>query len=110
MRAGGRCPVSASRSVLSRVTRAVTLTTESLGRPDEVAGTKTLPGMAARAVLEVMMAAIVVFSRLTLNGSAWMTRTGRRLAGLLPRGSPRSAQQMLPRRVTTHPRQPGAGG
>jgi hypothetical protein len=110
MRADGRCPVSASRSALSRVTRAVTLTTESLGRPDEVAGRKTLPGMAASPVLEVMTAARVVLSLLALNGSACMTRTGRRLAGLLPRGSPRSAQQMLPRRVTTHPRWLAVGG
>src|SRR6266699_4259930 len=77
---GGSCPISSSRSVLSRVTRAVTLTTESLGRPDEVAGTKTFPGMAARLVLEVITAANVVLSRLALYGSAWMTRTGRRLA------------------------------
>jgi hypothetical protein len=41
--------------------------------------------MAARAVFDVMTAAMVVFSRLALNGSDWMTRTGRRLAGLLPR-------------------------
>jgi len=74
----------------------VTLTTESLGRPEEAAGRKTLPGMAARPVLEVITAASVVFSRLALNGSAWMTRTGRRLAGRLPRGFPRSAPQMLP--------------
>jgi hypothetical protein len=35
MREAGRCPVGASRSVLSRVTRAVTLITESLGRPGQ---------------------------------------------------------------------------
>ena len=62
-----------------------------------------MPGIAAKAVVEVMTAAIVVFSRLVLNGSAWTTRTGRRLAGLLPRVSPRSAQQMLPRLVTSSP-------
>src|SRR5580704_14975187 len=81
----GRWPTGASRSVSSRVTRAVTLTTESLGRPEAAAGRNTLPGIAARAVLEVMTAAMVVFSRLVLNGSAWTTRTGRRLAGLLCR-------------------------
>jgi hypothetical protein len=77
-----------SRSVLSRVTKAVTLTTESFGSPEMAAGRKTLPGMAARAVLEVMTAAVVVLSRLALKGSDWITRTGRRLAGLLPRASP----------------------
>ena len=42
---------------------------ESLGRPLTAAGRKTLPGMVARAVLDVMTAAMVVFSRLALNGS-----------------------------------------
>ena len=51
------------RSVLSRVTRAVTLMTESFGKPETAAGRKTLPGMAARAVLDVITAAMVVFSR-----------------------------------------------
>src|SRR5580693_4710788 len=84
--------------------------TESLGRPETAAGRKTLPGMAARAVLDVITAAMVVFSRLALNESDWMTRTGRRLAGLLPRDSPRSAQQMLPRSVTSRPGGPGNCG
>ena len=39
--------MAGSRSVLSRVTRAVTFTTESLGRPEAAAGTNTLPGIAA---------------------------------------------------------------
>jgi hypothetical protein len=82
------------------MTRAVTLTTESVGRPETAAGRKTLPGMAAKVVLDVMTAAMTVFSRLVLKGLDWMTRTGRRLAGLLPRASPRSAQQMLPLVVT----------
>jgi hypothetical protein len=59
-----------------------------LGSPDVVAGRKTLPGMAARPVLDVITAASVLFSRLALTGSAWTTRTGRRLAGLPPWGSP----------------------
>ena len=84
MTEAGSWPAGVSRSVLSRVTRAVTLTTESLGRPEMAAGRNTLPGMVARAVLEVMTAAMVVFSRLALKGSDWTTRTGRRLAGLLP--------------------------
>jgi hypothetical protein len=92
------------------VTRAVTLMTESLGRPETAAGRKTLPGMAARAVLDVMTAAMVVFSRLALNGSDWMTRTRRRLAGLLPRASPRSAQQIVRRSVTSRPGPPGNCG
>jgi hypothetical protein len=48
------------------VTRAVTLTTESLGSPLAIAGTKTLPGIAARPVLDVMTAASVVLSLLAL--------------------------------------------
>jgi hypothetical protein len=48
-------------SLLS-VTRAVMLTTESLGRPETAAGRKTLPGMAAREVLDVITAVMVVFS------------------------------------------------
>jgi hypothetical protein len=62
---------------------AVTLMAESLGKPEAAAGKKTLPGMAARAVLDVMRTAMVVFSRLALNGPDWMTRTGRRLAPVL---------------------------
>ena len=88
----------------------MTLTTESLGRPTTAAGTKTLPGMAARAVFDVMTAAMMVFSRLVLKGLAWITRTGRRLAGLLPRASPRSAQQMLPLLVTNRPGLPDGHG
>src|ERR1022692_2438844 len=110
MTEAGSWPAGVSRSVLSRVTKAVTLTTESLGRPEMAAGRKTLPGMVARAVLEVMTAAMVVFSRLALKGPDWTTRTGRRLAGLLPRASPRSAQQMLPRPVTSRPGLPGSCG
>jgi hypothetical protein len=79
---------------LSSVIKAVTLTTESRGSPDAAAGSKTLPGIAARPVLEVITAATVVLRRLTLKGSDWITRMGRRLAGLLPWTSPRSAQQM----------------
>src|ERR1039458_4189613 len=51
MTEAGSWPAGVSRSVLSRVTKAVTLTTESLGRPEMAAGRKTLPGMVARAVL-----------------------------------------------------------
>jgi hypothetical protein len=68
----------------------VTVTTESLGRPETAAGRKTLPGIAARAVLEEMTAAMMAFSLLVLKGSDWITRTGRRLAVLLPRSSPES--------------------
>ena len=85
------------------VTKAVVLTTESCLSPDAVAGTKTLPGIAASPVLDVMTGAMVEFSLLALKGSDWTTRTGRRLAGLLPCGSPRSAQQILPRRITSRP-------
>jgi hypothetical protein len=62
----------------------VTLTTESLGSPLAIAGTKTFPGMAAKLVLDVITAASVVLSLLALYGSAWTTKTGRRFAGLLP--------------------------
>src|SRR6202035_1460999 len=103
MRDSGSWPAGGSRSVLLKVTRAVTLTTESLGRPETAAGTKTLPGMAARAVFDVITAAMVVFSRLALKGPDWMTSTGRRLAGGRPRASPRAAQQMLRRWITSRP-------
>ena len=51
---------------MSGVTKAVTLTMESLGSPLEVARTKTLPGIAARPVFDVMTAASVVFILLAL--------------------------------------------
>jgi hypothetical protein len=51
---------------LSMVSRAVTLSTESLGRPLETLERKTLPGIVARAVLEVMTAIRVVPSLLRL--------------------------------------------
>jgi hypothetical protein len=63
-----------------------------------------LPGMVASRVFDVMMAASVVFRRLVLKESAWITSTGRRFAGLLPCGCPRFAQQTLPRRITNRPR------
>jgi hypothetical protein len=44
----------------------VTLTTESRGSPLAVAGTNTLPGIAASAVLEVSTTAITVDSALAL--------------------------------------------
>ncbi len=44
----------------------MTLTTESLGSLLAVAGTKTLPGIAAKPVLDVSTAASVVFSLLEL--------------------------------------------
>src|ERR1035438_7059501 len=81
MTEAGSWPAGVSRSVWSRVTKAVTLTTESLGRPEMAAGRKTLPGMVARAVLEVMTAAMVVFSRLALKGSDWITRSEERRVG-----------------------------
>jgi hypothetical protein len=43
--------------------------TESSGRPETAAGRKTLPGMAAEAVCDVMIAATLVFRRLTLTTS-----------------------------------------
>jgi hypothetical protein len=48
--------------------------------------------MVALLVFDVRTTTMVVFSRLALNASAWTTRTGRRLAGLLSRGLPKSAQ------------------
>ena len=56
------------------------------------AGIKTLPGISAGLVFEVITAATVVLSRLALKSLDWITRTGRRFAGLLPEVSPRSAQ------------------
>ncbi len=66
--------------------------TESLGRPETAAGRKTLPGMAARPVLDVMTAAMVVFSRLALNGSDWM---GERTRGKLVQVAAGSAGEEL---------------
>ena len=62
----GSRPIAASRSALSRVTSAVTLTTESRGSPLAIAGMKTLPGIAARLVFDVMTAASVMLSLLSL--------------------------------------------
>lgn len=76
----GSWPAWAPRSVWSRVTRAVTSATESRGRPVAAAGTKTLPGVVASRVFEVITAATVVLSRLALKGLDWITRTGRRFA------------------------------
>lgn len=50
------------------VTIAVTLTTESRFSPVTTEGRKTLPGMVASAVFEVMTAATTVASRLALYG------------------------------------------
>lgn len=44
----------------------VTLTTESLGSPLAIAGTKTLPGIAASPVFDEMTTARAVFGLLTL--------------------------------------------
>ena len=74
------------------VTSAVMLTTESRGRLVVVAGKNTFPGIVASAVLDVITAASTVARRLALYGSDWITSTGRRLAGQLPDGGPRSAQ------------------
>ena len=51
-----------------------------------------LPGIAAKAVFEVITAVSTVASLLALYGSDWITSTGRRLAGRLPDGAPKSAQ------------------
>lgn len=62
----GAPPACWSRSVLFSVTNAVTLTTESCGSPLAVAGRKTLPGIVARVVLDVMTRAITVANLLAL--------------------------------------------
>lgn len=51
---------------MSSVTKAVTLTDESLGRPEAVAGTKTLPGIVAFDVFDVMTTASAVLRPLAL--------------------------------------------
>ena len=86
------------------VTSAVTLTTESRGNPVAVAGRNTLPGIAAKPVLDVITTATTVASRLALYGSDCTTRTGRRFAERLPDGVPRSAQWISPRSITSHRR------
>ncbi len=88
----GTSPIRAARSVLFSVTSAVTFTTESRGSPVATAGRNTLPGIAAKAVFDVITALSTVARRLALYGSDWTTSTGRRLAGLLPDGAPKSAQ------------------
>jgi hypothetical protein len=92
IRLGGISPTRSVRSILFSVIIAVTLTTESRGSLVAVAGKNTLPGIVARAVLEVITAASTVARRLALYGSDWITSTGRRFAGRLPDGGPRSAQ------------------
>ena len=66
IRLAGTRPTGSLRSDLLSVTSAVTLTTESRGRPVTSAGRKTLPGIAASAVLEVITAESTVASRLAL--------------------------------------------
>lgn len=62
--------------------------------------------MAARTVLDVMTA-MVVFRRLALKGSGLDDQYGASFGGLMPRVSPRSAQQMPQRSVTSRPGLPG---
>lgn len=64
--AGGALPACSVRLDLFKVTRAVTLTTESRGNPVALAGRYTLPGMVAKAVLDVMTATWIVARRLWL--------------------------------------------
>ncbi len=64
--AGGVWPACSVKSDLFNVTRAVTFTTESRGKPVAPAGRNTLPGRAAKAVFDVMTAARTVASRLPL--------------------------------------------
>src|SRR5262249_40249313 len=78
MRPSGTPFTACPRSSLLSVTRAVTLTTESRGRPVSAAGRKTLPGMVAIAVLDVMTATMTVASRLSLYEADWTTGRHRR--------------------------------
>jgi len=57
-------PVCLHRSVLLRVIRAVTFTTESLGSPVTAAVRITLPGIDAKSVLDVITTATTVANRL----------------------------------------------
>jgi hypothetical protein len=77
---------------LVRFTNAVTFITESRGSPVATAGRNTLPDIAANPVLDVMTAATTVASGLALYDCDWTTIAGRRLAGRVPTGSPRSTQ------------------
>src|SRR5579859_4028681 len=92
IRTSGTSATGPSISSLLRVTSDVTLTTESFDRPVAAAGRKTLPGIDASAVLDVRTTAMAVASRLSLYDAVWTTSTGRRFAGRLPTGRPRSAQ------------------
>src|SRR5579859_5199695 len=60
----------------------------------------TFPGAAAHLTLDVMPATETVCRAERFTKSADMTRTGRRKAGAEPRGDPRSAHQISPRRIT----------
>src|SRR5450756_961453 len=64
--ANGARPACSDRSVLLRVTTAVTFTTESLGSPVAAAGRKTFPGIVAKSVLDVITTATTVANRLLL--------------------------------------------
>lgn len=107
-------PTASWRSLRSTVITCETLATESLGRPESRAGTRTLPGASNRRRLELRITTIRVWMRLRLKASAWTIKIGRWKPGAEPRGSSRSARHMVPRSITTRPRSaPGlvpAGG
>src|SRR5690625_2143799 len=69
IRLAGNCPAQSDRSDLLSVTRAVTLSTESLGNTVAEAGRNTFPGITARLVFDVITAVSTVASRLSLYGS-----------------------------------------
>ena len=76
------------------VTICETLATESLGRPDVLAGMSTLPGASTSRRFDVSTTATTVRIRLRLNASSWTIKSGRRSPGSEPRGSSRSAHQI----------------
>jgi hypothetical protein len=99
------------RSALLRVTTAVTFSAEAWGSPVAAARRNTLPGIAAKSVLDVMTTATTVANRLLLYVSAEITNIGRRTAWRDPSDAPQIRPVDAPPRLDhqspeTSPRTP----
>lgn len=96
----GNLPTRSVRSSRSMVMSCETFATESLGRPEALAGTNALPGASNSRRFELSSTAITVWMRLRLNAFAWTTITGRRKPGSEPAGSGSVIHQTSPRCTT----------
>lgn len=94
-------PHFSARNVRSNVMICDTFATESFGRPESLAGIRTLPGASARRRLEVITTATTVRIRLRLNALDWTMITGRRNPGSDAIGSGSRAHHTVPRSITT---------